>query len=331
MDWLRLWHDMPNDPKWRTIARISQQPIALVQALYLHLLVDASRNVTRGNADVTVEDLASALDADEAQIEAVLEAMQGRVLDGRTITGWDKRQPKRQDDSSERVRRHRAKKSEKDEKTNTYDQTGGCKEDSVTPSSNDGNACNAPVTQCNAPDKKRLDTESKDIAGSDDPAPDQTGDLLGDTSTPPTKKPRKPKSAYQLTRLGNGQYLYPDDFNRVWAKYPQRPAGDDKREAFEAFNARVTEGASLQEIEDGVDRYLAYVKANGNLGTDFVKRGKTFFGPSRWFEKPWTITATATPGQQNPRANPGREDRDAEIDRLLAEQGQGVGVTYEHE
>ena len=175
------------------------------------------------------------------------------------------------------------------------------------------------------------DSGFKDIAGSDDPAPDQTGDLLGDTSTPPTKKPRKPKSAYQLTRLGNGQYLYPDDFNRVWAKYPQRPAGDDKREAFEAFNARVTEGASLQEIEDGVDRYLAYVKANGNLGTDFVKRGKTFFGPSRWFEKPWTITATATPGQQNPRANPGREDRDAEIDRLLAEQGQGVGVTYEHE
>ncbi|ENW8560590.1 hypothetical protein ACR6SH_005434, partial [Escherichia coli] len=21
--WLRLWHDMPNDPKWRTIARVS--------------------------------------------------------------------------------------------------------------------------------------------------------------------------------------------------------------------------------------------------------------------------------------------------------------------
>ncbi|ENT9428360.1 hypothetical protein QSD88_RS19685, partial [Escherichia coli] len=20
--WLRLWHDMPNDPKWRTIARV---------------------------------------------------------------------------------------------------------------------------------------------------------------------------------------------------------------------------------------------------------------------------------------------------------------------
>ena len=62
--WLRLWHDMPNDPKWRTIARVSQQPLALVQAMYVHLLVDASRNVTRGHASVTHEDLASALDCD---------------------------------------------------------------------------------------------------------------------------------------------------------------------------------------------------------------------------------------------------------------------------
>lgn len=39
--WLRLWHDMPNDPKWRTIARVSGQPIATVMAVYIHLLVDA--------------------------------------------------------------------------------------------------------------------------------------------------------------------------------------------------------------------------------------------------------------------------------------------------
>jgi hypothetical protein len=66
--WLRLWHDMPNDPKWRTISRISGQPIALVISLYVHLLVDASRNVTRGHVDVTTEDLASALDVTERDI-----------------------------------------------------------------------------------------------------------------------------------------------------------------------------------------------------------------------------------------------------------------------
>lgn len=102
--WLRLWHDMPNDPKWRTISRASKQPIALVQAVYIHLLVDASQNVTkchdgsqRGHVTVTIEDLASALDVENEQIEAVLNAMQGRVLDGSKITGWEARQPKKED------------------------------------------------------------------------------------------------------------------------------------------------------------------------------------------------------------------------------------------
>lgn len=97
--WLRLWHDMPNDPKWRTIARVSGQPIATVMAVYIHLLVSASRNVTtchgvslRGHIDVTTEDLASALDVTEEVIDSILQAMQGRVLDGDLITGWEKRQ-----------------------------------------------------------------------------------------------------------------------------------------------------------------------------------------------------------------------------------------------
>ena len=95
--WLRLWHDMPNDPKWRTVARVSKQPVSLVLSVFLHLMVDASRNVTRGHANVTHEDLASALDCDEQQISAILEAMQGRVLDGMNLLGWEKRQPKRED------------------------------------------------------------------------------------------------------------------------------------------------------------------------------------------------------------------------------------------
>lgn len=95
--WLRLWHDMPNDPKWRTIARISGQPISLVLSVYLHLMVDASRNVTRGHADVTVEDMASALDVTDEQVEKIYSAMQGRVMEGNKLTGWEKRQPKRED------------------------------------------------------------------------------------------------------------------------------------------------------------------------------------------------------------------------------------------
>lgn len=97
--WLRLWHDMPNDPKWRTIAKASGQSIALVQAVYLQLLVSASQNesrddngVTSRNATVTNEDIASSLDVTIRNVDSVTEAMQGRVLDGRTITGWANRQ-----------------------------------------------------------------------------------------------------------------------------------------------------------------------------------------------------------------------------------------------
>lgn len=96
-EWLRLWHDMPNDPKWRTISRACGLPISLVQSTYVHLLVDASRNVTRGHATVTTEDLASALDVKTQEIESILAAMQGRVLDGMLLLGWEKRQPKREE------------------------------------------------------------------------------------------------------------------------------------------------------------------------------------------------------------------------------------------
>lgn len=99
--WLRLWHDMPTDPKWKTIARVSGQPISLVQAMYLHLLVDASRNVTRGHTHVTNEDLASALDVTDEAIQAIREAMQGRVLDGDYLSGWEKRQVKREEVAGE--------------------------------------------------------------------------------------------------------------------------------------------------------------------------------------------------------------------------------------
>jgi hypothetical protein len=97
MDWLRLWHDMPNDPKWATIARKSGEPISLVIAMYVHMLVDASRNVTRGHVTVTPEDLASALNVTDEQVTAVLNAMQGRVIEDGELLGWSKRQPKRED------------------------------------------------------------------------------------------------------------------------------------------------------------------------------------------------------------------------------------------
>lgn len=137
--WLRLWHEMPTDPKWRTIARYSKQPISLVQSTYLHLLVSASRNVTRGHANVTAEDLASALDCGDEQIQAILDAMQGRVLDGMSLAGWEKRQPKREDagdeegaakSSAERKRAQREREKQRESETGLSGNVPPCHDES---------------------------------------------------------------------------------------------------------------------------------------------------------------------------------------------------------
>jgi hypothetical protein len=121
---------MPNDPKWRTIAKVSGQPIALVQAVYLQLLVSASQNqvtdetgVTLHVVTVTNEDIASSLDVTERNVISVTDAMQGRVLSGNAISGWHKRQANysgaRNDGKpaktvAQRVREHRERKKQKE-------------------------------------------------------------------------------------------------------------------------------------------------------------------------------------------------------------------------
>ncbi|HEV2612520.1 MAG TPA: hypothetical protein VGU61_19820 [Noviherbaspirillum sp.] len=119
--WFRVWGDMVNDPKWRTIARKSGQKIGDVIAVYMHMLTCASSAEDRGHTEGWCdEDVATALDIDTEQVEAIREAMQGRVLDGDYLTGWEKRQPKREredDTAAERKRQQRAREANQDDVT----------------------------------------------------------------------------------------------------------------------------------------------------------------------------------------------------------------------
>ena len=119
-DWVRLWHDMPTDPKWRVIARRSGQPLPCVIAVFNLLMVNASANAddrgTLRNWDD--EDAAAALDMEPEEIAAIKQAMQGKVLNGDRLTGWEKRQPKREDNSSAaRVAKHRETKRNAEKRT----------------------------------------------------------------------------------------------------------------------------------------------------------------------------------------------------------------------
>lgn len=101
MDWVRLWHDLPTDPKWRVIAKRCGQPLAVVVAVYVYMLTNASKSPERGTLHGwDDEDVAMALDLDLSDVQSIRKTMQGKVLDGDRLTGWEKRQPKREDETA---------------------------------------------------------------------------------------------------------------------------------------------------------------------------------------------------------------------------------------
>ncbi len=109
MDWVRLYHETPTDPKWRVIAKRSAQRIGDVIAVWNFVLCNASSNTEkRGEThNLVTEDIAAALDLNDADVVAILAAMEGKTIKDGTLLAWEKRNPKREDNSTERVKRWR--------------------------------------------------------------------------------------------------------------------------------------------------------------------------------------------------------------------------------
>ncbi|XJJ66377.1 hypothetical protein WBP07_13000 [Novosphingobium sp. BL-8A] len=146
-DWVRLWHDMPTDPKWRVIARKSGQPLPCVIAVFNLMMVNASGNAEqRGTlSGWDDEDAGAALDMDAADVEAIRTAMQGKVLDDDRLTGWSKRQPKREDGTA--AQRKQAWKEREAAKNGAEQRSGTHRNASGTASERSGTHRNAPETE----------------------------------------------------------------------------------------------------------------------------------------------------------------------------------------
>lgn len=105
--------------------------------------------------------------------------------------------------------------------------------------------------------------------------------MANQRDTSPTKDPSGPRTA----RLNKHEYT--PGFEEVWAAYP-RKVGASKWDAFKAFRARLTEGATREEIMAGVQAYAAYVKAQGT-SQQYMKLPETFFGPAHHYMSDWSI------------------------------------------
>lgn len=80
-----------------------------------------------------------------------------------------------------------------------------------------------------------------------------------------------------------------EDFERLWSKRPRRAGNDPKRDAQRCFNARRKEGDTVQDMEDGLERYSRFCEATGKINTEKVMQLRTFFGPAKPYEQPWTL------------------------------------------
>jgi len=215
--WVRLWREMPHDPKFRAIAKKAGRPVSDVIAVFITMMTSADEDGCIGSWDA--DDTAAGLDLDTSIVIAIRDAMVGKVIEGNALMGWKKRQPKRDDDSRERVRAFRERKREETQRNE---------------------ACNAPVTHGNAPDTdSETDTERKDTplpplqGGGPDPV--KLYELISANSPKPAANSPDPiavQAAFEayntralMLGLPQASRLTPDRRRRIGARL--REWGDD--------------------------------------------------------------------------------------------------------
>jgi hypothetical protein len=145
MDWFRWWHGSVTDPKFQLIARRSNTNVANVIAIWAAILESAS-NVTQCDATKQRGD-ATTFDCDAHDVLFGLEDgvcasvyqqfIAHKLIKDGFVVAWEKRQPKREDSSAARTKEYRERK----------------KAEALA------NAGDAVVTQRDAPEKIRLDTD----------------------------------------------------------------------------------------------------------------------------------------------------------------------------
>jgi hypothetical protein len=134
MDWFRSWHGAPTDPKWLLIAKRSETQAGFVSAIVWALFDFASQNsADRGSVEAfDTETYAAFSGFDEATVRRVIECLKEKklIIDGH-LAAWEKRQTKRDDNSTPRVQKHRnAKKRSETQETARLEEIREEKKDS---------------------------------------------------------------------------------------------------------------------------------------------------------------------------------------------------------
>lgn len=81
-------------------------------------------------------------------------------------------------------------------------------------------------------------------------------------------------------------------FTEFKGAFPRRSGGQPWPKAEKAINARLTDGATWEEIIAGTHRYASFCQLTGKVGTEYVMQAATFCGPDKRFLEDWRPPAT---------------------------------------
>lgn len=109
--WWRAWIGMASDPKWLAIGRRAGVAPGMALSVAIHLIERAAEAEDRGSfAGYDAEAIGCFVGCEEDEVEAIVSALAAKgMTEGERFTAWERRQPKREDDSHERVRAFRAR------------------------------------------------------------------------------------------------------------------------------------------------------------------------------------------------------------------------------
>lgn len=88
---------------------------------------------------------------------------------------------------------------------------------------------------------------------------------------------------------------YPAEFEKLWAEYPKREGSNPKNKAYQAWNARRKAGVTPEAMAAGLQRYVAFCGAKGQVGTSYVMQASRFFGTGLEFNNEWAVSNQPAP------------------------------------
>lgn len=162
MEWFRFYCGTFNDPKLQWVARRACQPVASVVAVWVAVLERASSSEVRGCCEgLDFESLDIALGLDDGSVHDIYHALVAKemIVDGDMVAAWEKRQPIREDNSTDRVREFRQRDKLKKQNEELRQQLEAV-------SVKQGNECNdvkRTVTQGNDREEEKREEKNKNL------------------------------------------------------------------------------------------------------------------------------------------------------------------------